>query len=174
MAEKTGRDASKASSNMCYQCRKEASKRNEALVSRAGAAEKLGLSESSLADYELGNTKVIPVDKIVLMMDLYKAPELGNWYCKHECPLGINKPLPDEISSVERITLKLLQILEPGKASDMKRSLIEIAQDGEISSAEIPTLNDILEYLDGLIRTATELRIIGHQALERSKDNESR
>ena len=49
---------------------------NERLYSREGAAELLGISVSTLADYELGNTKVVPVDKVVLMADLYNAPEL--------------------------------------------------------------------------------------------------
>lgn len=48
----------------------------------------LGLSVSTLADYELGNTKVVPVDKVVLMADLYNCPELKTGYCKHECPIG--------------------------------------------------------------------------------------
>ena len=57
---------------------------NERLYSREGAAELLGISVSTLADYELGNTKVVPVDKVVLMADLYNAPELKTGYCKYE------------------------------------------------------------------------------------------
>lgn len=66
-----GRDAIKASENMCFKCRKEAAKYNDRLYSREGAAELLGVSVSSLAEYETGATKVIPVDKIVLMAELY-------------------------------------------------------------------------------------------------------
>ena len=40
-----------------------------------------------MADYELGNTKVVPVDKVVLMADLYNAPELITGYCMRECPV---------------------------------------------------------------------------------------
>lgn len=75
-----GRDAAKACENQCFRCRKEAAKYNDKLGSREGAAELLGISVSSLADYELGNTKVIPVDKVVLMADIYNAPELMAWY----------------------------------------------------------------------------------------------
>lgn len=53
-----GRDAIKAGENPCFQCRKEAAKYNDKLNSREGAAEMLGVSVSSLADYELGITKV--------------------------------------------------------------------------------------------------------------------
>lgn len=51
-----GRDAAKACENQCFRCRKEAAKHNDKLGSREGAAELLGISVSSLADYELGNT----------------------------------------------------------------------------------------------------------------------
>ena len=83
-----GRDAAKACENQCFRCRKEAAKYNDKLGSREGAAELLGISVSSLADYELGNTKVIPVDKVVLMADIYNAPELMAWYCSSECLIG--------------------------------------------------------------------------------------
>ena len=49
-----GRDAAKACENQCFRCRKEAAKYNDKLGSREGAAELLGISVSSLADYELG------------------------------------------------------------------------------------------------------------------------
>lgn len=46
---------------MYFRCRKEAALHNDRLNSRAGAAEALGISESSLAKHELGITKVVPV-----------------------------------------------------------------------------------------------------------------
>lgn len=95
-----GRDAAKACENQCFRCRKEAAKHNDKLGSREGAAELLGISVSSLADYELGNTKVIPVDKVVLMADIYNAPELMAWYCS-ECLIGKSLEMPSpEIASV--------------------------------------------------------------------------
>ena len=44
--------------NVYFQARKKAAIYNERLYSREGAAELLGISVSTLADYELGNTKV--------------------------------------------------------------------------------------------------------------------
>lgn len=74
---------------------------NERLYSREGAAELLGISVSTLADYELGNTKVVPVDKVVLMADLYNAPELKTGYCKHECPICSYLPVATEAKCLE-------------------------------------------------------------------------
>lgn len=82
-----GRGPTNENTNMYFQARKKAATYNERLWSREGAAELLGISVSTLADYELGNTKVVPVDKVVLMADLYNAPELITGYCMRECPV---------------------------------------------------------------------------------------
>lgn len=77
-----GTNPTKAADNIYCKCRKEAAKYNDKLNSREGAAELLGISASTLADYELGITKIIPADAILRMADLYNAPELRNHYCK--------------------------------------------------------------------------------------------
>ena len=161
-----GRDAMKACENPCFRCRKEAAKYNDRLNSREGAAELLGVSVSSLADYELGITKVIPVDKVVLMAELYGAPELKAWYCAEECPIGRGFPMPSaELSSVERTAMQLLKQLRESDVQDVKDTLINITADGVISEDERVDLTRILEYLDGLIKAAGELRLIGAKVL---------
>lgn len=161
-----GRDAIKAGENPCFQCRKEAAKYNDKLNSREGAAEMLGVSVSSLADYELGITKVIPVDKVVLMAELYNAPELKAWYCTTECPIGRSFPMPSaNISTVERTTMRLLKQLRQDEVQDIKDTLIEITADGVISEDEKVDLAEIPEYLDELIKAAGELRLIGSKVL---------
>lgn len=57
-----GRGPTKSNENVYFVARKKAAMYNERLYSREGAAELLGISVSTLADYELGNTKVVPVD----------------------------------------------------------------------------------------------------------------
>lgn len=104
-----GRGPTNENTNMYFQARKKAATYNERLWSREGAAELLGISVSTLADYELGNTKVVPVDKVVLMADLYNAPELITGYCMRECPVHGFLPLATEEKSLEGIALRLLQ-----------------------------------------------------------------
>ena len=82
--------------NVYFECRKRAAIHNERLNSRAGAAEILGISESTLAHYELGITKNIPVDVVVMMAEVYNAPELKCIYCKSECPIGKELPIATE------------------------------------------------------------------------------
>lgn len=161
-----GRDPMKAIENPCFRCRKEAAKYNDKLNSREGAAELLGVSVSSLADYELGITKVIPVDKVVLMAELYNAPELKAWYCSSECPIGRSYPMPSsELTTVERTTLNLLRQLRQDDVEKVREKLIDITADGVISEDERVDLSDILTYLDKLIKAAGELRLIGQKAM---------
>ena len=168
-----GRDAMKACENPCFRCRKEAAKYNDRLNSREGAAELLGVSVSSLADYELGITKVIPVDKVVLMAELYGAPELKAWYCAEECPIGRGFPMPSaELSSVERTAMQLLKQLRESDVQDVKDTLINITAGGVISEDERVDLTRILEYLDGLIKAAGELRLIGAKVLGQSRSED--
>ncbi len=65
-----GKGSINENNNVYFKARKKAAAYNERLYSREGASELLGISVSTLADYELGNTKVVPVDKVVLMAEM--------------------------------------------------------------------------------------------------------
>lgn len=169
-----GREATKAVGNPWYEARKKAAEYDDRLASREGAAERLGMSVSSVADAELGLTKCMPVDKAVLMADLYNAPQLLNYYCLNECPIGCRQSLSDKVLSIERVTVKLLKSLKVEELAEIKNTLIDIAADGIISDEEKPEIKEVLEYLDELSRTISELKTIGSIALNGGKfDGES-
>ena len=134
-----GTNPTKAADNIYCKCRKEAAKYNDKLNSREGAAELLGISASTLADYELGITKIIPADVILRMADLYNAPELRNHYCKYSCPLGQDVPLVDT-ESLDRIAVRALASLK--KVQESKENLLDVVADGVISEDEKPILHD--------------------------------
>jgi hypothetical protein len=152
-----GSNPTKAADNMYCRCRKEAAKYNDRLNSREGAAELLGLSQSSLADYELGLTKVVPVDKVALMIDLYNAPELRNFYCTNVCPLGAGCIQKIELKDLDRITIQVLSAFQA--VEGIKEALIEITADGKISEEEKPELVKILTQLDKLSTNSQELKL---------------
>ena len=155
----------KDNDNIYFLSRKRAASYNERLFSREGAAELLGISVSTLADYELGNTKVVPVDKVVLMADLYNCPELKTGYCKRECPIGKAMPLATKVSGIEGIVLRLIKEFDSDKIKQLEKSLIEIAEDGVISDEEKPELEIILKKLDELAMVISEMKLIGEKAL---------
>lgn len=156
----------KENTNVYFRARKEAATYNERLFSREGAAELLGISVSTLADYELGNTKVVPVDKVVLMADLYNCPELKTGYCKYECPIGKTMPLATQVTGIEGIALRLIREFDTEKVKQMEKSLIDIAADGVISEDEKPKLEAILKRLDELAVVISEMKLIGEKALK--------
>ena len=61
--------------------------------------------------------------------------------------------------------MQLLKQLREADVRDVKDTLIDITADGVISDDERPELEKILEYLDGLIKAAGELRLIGSKVL---------
>lgn len=138
-----GRGPTKSNENVYFVARKKAAMYNERLYSREGAAELLGISVSTLADYELGNTKVIPVDKVVLMADLYNAPELKTGYCKHECPICSYLPVATEAKGLEGIALRLMKRLD---CDELKK---------------------ILAFLDEVAESISELKIVGEKFLKK-------
>ena len=162
-----GRGATKAAGNVWYEARMEAAKWDDRLLSRAGAAELLNMSEDSVRAAELDLNKCMPVDKAVLMADLYRKPELRNYYCIHECPIGRTLAISEETPCLERVTVKLLKSLKMDEIGAIKDKLIDIAEDGKITDDEKPELQEILDYLENLSKTVSELLLIGEKALGR-------
>ena len=153
----------KCTENGNYQASKEAALYNDKLNSREGAAEMLGISVSSLADYELGMTKFVPVDKVMLMADLYNAPQLINGYCKYECPLGQNRILPVKVESVEISTLKLIDALNKIDLKDLQSRLTAISSDGRIDESEKQDFIDIVSQLGTVLEQIERLRLLGYK-----------
>ncbi|MDO4945376.1 MAG: helix-turn-helix transcriptional regulator [Ruminococcus sp.] len=150
----------KCTENVYYQARKEAALYNDKLNSREGAAELLGISVSSLADYELGMTKFVPVDKVRLMAELYNAPQLMNGYCKYECPLGEHRILPVKVESVELATLKFLDALNKIDLRDVQMRLTTISSNGRIDEDEKDDFLDIVSKLEAVQEQIETLKLL--------------
>ena len=153
-----GSGPTKAAANVYCQCRLEAATYNERLKSREGAAELLGVSASAMADYELGNVKVMPVDKVHLMADLYNAPELRNYYCTHDCPLGAGMPRL-EISSADKAVLNFMAAYIDLKRyeNEIEDLVIKAAEDGTISEKTKSLLSRIMDRATTLNTRTQEL-----------------
>lgn len=150
-----GTTPTKAADNIYCQCRKTAAQYNDKLNSREGAAELLGVSSSSLADYELGNTKVVPVDKVVLMADLYRSPELKNYYCTNVCPIGENSIAKLEVGALDRQSLKMISAFQ--NVPYIRDTLLDITVDGVVEGVEIASMKNVIEQLKEIIQHAQEL-----------------
>ncbi len=160
----------RASENPWYKARIEASKYDDRLKSREGAAELLGMSVSSVADTELGLLKVMPVDKAILMADLYKAPQLINHYCLNECPIGCRHSISEELCDIDRITVKLMKMLSSKTVEIVKDKLLDIAEDGRINSWELDDFNKIVEFFDTLAKDVSELKLLADSIRSRNEE----
>jgi transcriptional regulator with XRE-family HTH domain len=161
-----GKGPLKENTNVYFQARKRAAMSNDRLFSRENAAELLGISPYTLADYELGNIKVVPVDKVVLMADLYNAPELITGYCKYECPVHGFMPLATEEKNLQGIALRLLKGLNDNDMQELKKSMVDILEDGQVTENEIEDFERILERLDSLAEVISELKLAGEKILK--------
>ena len=151
-----GRRPTKAADNPFCIARLEAAKYNDRLLSKEGASELLGVSVSTLSDYELGITKSVPPDMVLKMSDLYNAPEIRNYYCREMCPLGCDMPAL-ELEDLDRITVKAMASLR--NVAGAKESLLDITADGIITDDEKPALKKILATLDEISSIVQSLRI---------------
>lgn len=141
------RQATKAVGNRYFEARMRAAKYNEKLLTRAGAVEYLpGVTEDSLKKYELDITRP-PNVVVALMADAYNEPELRQWYCANECPLGRDcREIPE--MPAERALIRLQNTVY--EMEKLTREISLLMDDGEISEDEqqaIPGLRDrLLEF----------------------------
>lgn len=133
--------------NIYSACRKKAAKYNEVLNSRERAAELLGISTSTLANHELGVTKNVPVDTVVMMADLYHAPELKNRYCKYECPIGRYMPLATKTDNLQGIAIRVLHSLDDEQIRKITKSLISIAAHDKLTEDDRMELAGMMKSL---------------------------
>ncbi len=142
------------SSNIFYQTRCAAAKYNEHLSSREKVEEIISIDRGKLYRIERGVAIPYP-EEIHMMADLYNAPQLRNYYCRHCCILGKDMPEAD-IEDIDRITVRALVILR--KVSDTKDALLDITADGIIDDDEKPVLYEIVKVLDEINEVTASLK----------------
>lgn len=150
-----GKCVTKAAGNVFAEARYQAARFNDRLHSREGASEELGIDRSRIARIELGSKNPFP-DEVLMMSDVYNAPELKSYYCKNMCPLG--KDFPEvKVECLDRISVKALSSFR--KISAAKELLLDITEDGVITEDEKGDLNEVIKTLDEVSTIAQSLRM---------------
>lgn len=144
----------KAAGNRYCQARLKAAKYNEKLLTRAGAVDYLpGVTEDSLKKYELDINRP-PNIVVALMADAYNEPELRQWYCANECPLGKDcRETPPQMPA-ERALLRLQN--STYEMDDVIKQLSLLMEDGELSDDERTLIPKLKEQLLEFRRRADE------------------
>lgn len=124
---------------------------------REVAAEKLGFISSDRIE-KIENEKTLPhPEEILAMTETYKNPMLCNYYCSHECPIGMEYVPEIKAKNLSQITLEMLATLN--KLSHEKERLIEITVDGELTKDELPDFLKIKEELEKMALAIDSLNL---------------
>ena len=100
--------------------------REENDLTREKAAELLEfISEDRLERIENEKSEPAPED-VIRMAEVYKAPELCNYYCSHECPIGRKYVPPIEMTELPAIILETVASLNA--VYPLTNRLIEIGR----------------------------------------------
>ena len=150
-----GKKATKTLDNMYYKARMEAAESNDDFTSREKAAEILGIDRTRLARIELETIFPYP-EEVVQMAKAYNAPELMNFFCARECPIGIGNVREITIDDFDRLALKVLGSLK--NIDNLRMSLIAISEDGVIEASEEKQFYSILDSLDKIATNANALK----------------
>ncbi len=140
-------------------------------LTREGAAEELiFLSPERIEKIESGRSAPHP-DEALAMERCYKNPELSNWFCTHECPIGMKYEQEVKLKSLAQITVETLSALNA--MEEEKRSLIDISLDGRINAFERRDFDRILERLRTLDRAIRSMQLWLEYAMLTGKIDEA-
>ena len=97
------------------------------------------------------------------MAEKYKAPQLCNYYCAHECSIG-KKYVPEvKIKDLSQIVLEMLNSLNLMRKRQER--LIEITVDGYIQKDELNDFVDIQEQLEKISLMVETLQLWAEQKI---------
>ena len=126
-------------------------------LSREKACELMqGVSKDRLFRIEMEETIPYP-EEIYTMATAYKAPNLCNYYCANDCPLGQAYVPQVEVKDLPVITLEMLAILN--RLVKEKDRLIEITVDGKIDPDEVSDFKRIRAELEKMSMTIDSLQL---------------
>ena len=131
--------------------------REELGLSRAQASELLeSITPERIERIE--NEKSLPQhDEVKIMAEKYKEPDLRNYYCANQCPLGIDYVPEVKIKDLAHIVFEMLSSLN--SMDKKKERLIEIAADGTISEDEMKDFVFIEKELEHIAMTVDTLQL---------------
>lgn len=140
-------------------------------LTREAASEALVfLSPERIEKIESGRSAPHP-DEVLAMESAYQNPELSNWFCTHECPIGMKYEQEVKLQSLAQVTVETLAALHA--MDEEKNRLIAISVDGRVNDAERRDFDRILGKLNALDRAIRSMQIWLEQARQSGKIDEA-
>lgn len=141
--------------NIYRLARKKAAEKNPLLKSLDTAQDVLCIDRQRLLKIENGQKAPDPYD-VVSMAKAYDAPELRNYYCSKECPLGCSSE-PLIYDDLDKISVRLMSALHFLENAEDK--LYTILEDGKVTENERDEFSNILETLEKIAYSASSLQL---------------
>ena len=114
------------------------------------------ISPAKLEKIENGKVAVQPED-VIAMAQCYRAPELCNYYCSNECPIGQQYVPEIKVKDLAQIAIETLNSLN--KMNKEKDRLLEIVEDGQVTSDEYKDFFEIKKTLEKIALSVDTLQL---------------
>lgn len=138
-------------------------KREELGLSREKAGELLECVPPERIE-KIDSEKVLPhPEEVLIMADKYKSPELCNYYCSNQCPIG--QQYVPEIKMKELPQIILETVASLNKMNKKQECLIEITADGIIDNDELDDFIYIQEELEKISVNVETLQLWSERML---------
>lgn len=152
-----GRVSTKENKNIYQLCREELK------LTREKASDLLEIMAPERIE-KIENEKSLPhPDEVLLMSEKYKKPNLCNYYCANQCPIGQQYVPEVKIKDLSQIILEMLASLNA--VNKRKERLVEITVDGEVGDDEIEDFVYIQEELEHISIAVESLQLWTEQMI---------
>lgn len=126
-------------------------------LTREKASEQIGfISAAKIEKIENGKVSIQP-DDVIALAECYKAPELCNYYCSQECPIGQQYVPEVKVKDLAQIAIETLNSLN--KMNREKDRLLEIVEDGQITPDECDDFYKIKNTLEKISLSVDTLQL---------------
>lgn len=156
-----GRKSTKENKNVYQQARED-----RELTREAAALQLEFISDDRIEKIESDKVIARP-EEVMKMAECYKHPELCNYYCSHECPIGQRYVPEVGLKELSQISLEMLASLNA--LEKQKNRLIEIAVDGIVHKDEKEDFIKIRDQLEEMSKAISALTIWVDNAVNTGK-----
>ena len=146
------------------------SRESRGLTREAAAEQLVFLSPERIEKIESDKAAPHP-DEVLAMESCYQNPELSNYYCTHECPIGMKYEQEVKLKSLAQITVETLAALNAMEQE--KNRLIDISVDGRVNDYEREAFDQILDKLKAIDRSIRSMQIWLEHAIQTGKIDEA-
>ena len=113
---------------------------------------------------KIENERSLPhPDEVLVMADKYKQPNLCNYYCANQCPIGQQYVPEIKVKDLSQIVLEMLASLN--SMTKQKERFIEITVDGKITGDELEDFIYIQEELERISIAVETLQLWSERML---------